>query len=93
MKTTAVLVLIALVAAVAATPVRAATTIVVAHNQTSQENPYQYGMLKFKEALERLSGGEFKVDVHAGTIGTNEDELVEKSRWAPPTSSLLRPAS
>ena len=57
---------------------RAAATIVVAHNQTSQENPYQYGMLKFKEALERLSGGEFKVDVHAGTIGTNEDELVEK---------------
>ena len=59
-------------------PVQAATTLVVAHNQTSQENPYQYGMLKFKEALERISGGEFKVDVHAGTIGTNEDELVEK---------------
>ncbi|GHV35596.1 C4-dicarboxylate ABC transporter [Synergistales bacterium] len=52
--------------------------LVVAHNQTSQENPYQYGMLKFKEAVERLSGGEFSVDVHAGTIGTNEDELVEK---------------
>lgn len=56
----------------------AATTLVVAHNQTSQENPYQYGMLKFKEVLEDISGGEFKVDVHAGTIGTNEDELVEK---------------
>ncbi|MDR1379715.1 MAG: TRAP transporter substrate-binding protein [Synergistaceae bacterium] len=52
--------------------------LVVAHNQTSQENPYQYGMLKFKEAAERLSNGEFSVDVHAGTIGTNEDELVEK---------------
>ncbi|MDR1376992.1 MAG: TRAP transporter substrate-binding protein [Synergistaceae bacterium] len=52
--------------------------LVVAHNQTSQENPYQYGMLKFKEAVERLSNGEFSVDVHAGTIGTNEDELVEK---------------
>jgi tripartite ATP-independent transporter DctP family solute receptor len=52
--------------------------LVVAHNQTSQENPYQYGMLKFKEAVERLSGGQFSVDVHAGTIGTNEDELVEK---------------
>lgn len=52
--------------------------LVVAHNQTSQENPYQYGMLKFKEILEKISGGEFTVDVHAGTIGTNEDELVEK---------------
>jgi tripartite ATP-independent transporter DctP family solute receptor len=62
-----------------ALPVFAAPTkLVVAHNQTSQENPYQYGMLKFKEAVERLSGGEFSVDVHAGTIGTNEDELVEK---------------
>jgi tripartite ATP-independent transporter DctP family solute receptor len=60
-------------------PVSAAPAkLVVAHNQTSQENPYQYGMLKFKEAVERLSGGEFSVDVHAGTIGTNEDELVEK---------------
>ena len=26
--------------------------IVTAHNQTSQENPYQYGMLKFKEVME-----------------------------------------
>ena len=56
----------------------AATRFIVAHNQTSHENPYQYGMLKFKEVLERLSGGAFEVDVHAGTIGTNEDELVEK---------------
>ncbi len=61
-----------------AIPARAATTLVVAHNQTSQENPYQYGMLKFKETLENVSKGAFKVDVHAGTIGTNEDELVEK---------------
>jgi tripartite ATP-independent transporter DctP family solute receptor len=60
-------------------PVRAASlTLVAAHNQTSQENPYQYGMLKFKAAVEKLSGGDILVDVHAGTIGTNEDELVEK---------------
>ena len=56
----------------------AASRLVVAHNQTSQENPYQFGMLKFKEVLEKVSGGEFLVDVHAGSIGTNEDELVEK---------------
>lgn len=52
--------------------------IVAAHNQTSQENPYQYGMLKFKEVVEGVSNGGILVDVHAGTIGTNEDELVEK---------------
>ncbi|MDR1535691.1 MAG: TRAP transporter substrate-binding protein [Planctomycetota bacterium] len=56
----------------------ASIKLVAAHNQTSQENPYQYGMLKFKETVERISGGEITVDVHAGTIGTNEDELVEK---------------
>ncbi|MDR1874936.1 MAG: TRAP transporter substrate-binding protein [Synergistaceae bacterium] len=59
-------------------PTQAATKLIVAHNQTSQGNPYQFGMLRFKEVLERVSGGEFSVDVHAGTIGTNEDELVEK---------------
>ncbi|GHS87127.1 C4-dicarboxylate ABC transporter [Synergistales bacterium] len=68
---------LSLVFAASAAPA-APAKLVVAHNQTSQENPYQYGMLKFKEAVERLSGGEFSVDVHAGTIGTNEDELVEK---------------
>jgi YD repeat-containing protein len=75
-----VLVLMAAIAVGLAAPTEAAAAakFVVAHNQTSQENPYQYGMLKFKEVLERVSGGEFSVDVHAGTIGTNEDELVEK---------------
>ncbi|MDR2391794.1 MAG: TRAP transporter substrate-binding protein [Planctomycetota bacterium] len=56
----------------------ASVTLIAAHNQTSRENPYQYGMLKFKEILEKISGGDIAVDVHAGTIGTNEDELVEK---------------
>ncbi len=80
MKKFSLLLAVALFVFAAVVPGRAAaaTTIIAAHNQTSQENPYQYGMLKFKEALERLSGGQFKVDVHAGTIGTNEDELVEK---------------
>ena len=72
---------LALVFAVQAVPARsdaAPLKLVAAHNQTSQENPYQYGMKKFKEVLEKISGGEITVDVHAGTIGTNEDELVEK---------------
>lgn len=52
--------------------------LVVAHNQTSTENPYQYGMVKFKTEVEKLSGGKITVEVHAGTIGTNESELIEK---------------
>ena len=35
-------------------------------------------MVKFKQVVEKLSKGQITVDVHAGTIGTNEDELVEK---------------
>lgn len=68
------LAVLALAAPAFAAPLR----LVAAHNQTSQENPYQYGMLKFKAVVEKISGGEIIVDVHAGTIGTNEDELVEK---------------
>ena len=71
--------LAAVVILAGAVPIQAASLkLVAAHNQTSQENPYQYGMLKFKEVVERISGGDISVDVHAGTIGTNEDELVEK---------------
>lgn len=69
-----VLTVLAFAAPAFAAPLR----LVAAHNQTSQENPYQYGMLKFKAVVEKISGGEIIVDVHAGTIGTNEDELVEK---------------
>lgn len=50
--------------------------IVAAHNQTNIASPYQTGMLKLKEVAEE--SGLFDVEVHAGTIGTNENELVEK---------------
>lgn len=52
--------------------------LVIAHNQTSTDNPYQYGMLKFKEVVEDISGGNITVEVHNGSIGTNENELIEK---------------
>lgn len=50
--------------------------LVAAHNQTNITSPYQTGMLKLKEEAEK--SGKFDVEVHAGTIGTNENELVEK---------------
>lgn len=50
--------------------------IIAAHNQTTTDNPYQVGLLKFKEVAEKVPG--IEVEVHAGTIGTNEDELIEK---------------
>ncbi|WP_066188431.1 MULTISPECIES: TRAP transporter substrate-binding protein [Gracilibacillus] len=52
--------------------------IIAAHNQTSPDNPYQAGLLKFKEIVEEKSGGQMEVEVHAGTIGTEESELIEK---------------
>lgn len=53
-------------------------TVTVAHNQTSLENPYSYGANKFKEEAERVSGGAISVITHHGTLGENENELVEK---------------
>lgn len=50
--------------------------LVAAHNQTNITNPYQTGMVKLKEVAEQ--SGLFNVEVHAGTIGTNESELMEK---------------
>ncbi|MED4474999.1 TRAP transporter substrate-binding protein [Oceanobacillus caeni] len=52
--------------------------IIAAHNQTSPDNPYQTGLLKFKEVAEQESNGTIEVEVHAGTIGTEESQLVEK---------------
>ena len=52
--------------------------LIAAHNQTGPDNPYQIGMLKFKEVVEGLSDGAMTVTVHAGTLGTSEPELVEK---------------
>lgn len=52
--------------------------IIAAHNQTSAESPYQAGLLKFKEVAEEKSDGRIEVEVHAGTIGTEEPELVQK---------------
>ncbi|WP_070000353.1 TRAP transporter substrate-binding protein [Cellulosilyticum sp. I15G10I2] len=50
----------------------------VAHNQTSLDNPYQYGLTKFAEELEKLSGGTMVAEVYPGTLGTNESELAMK---------------
>src|SRR3712207_3870999 len=50
--------------------------IVAAQNQTNITSPYQIGMNKLKEIAEKNK--QFEVEVHAGTIGTNENELVEK---------------
>ncbi|WP_020006774.1 TRAP transporter substrate-binding protein [Salinicoccus albus] len=52
--------------------------IIAAHNQTSTESPYQTGLLKFKEVAEKQSDGRIEVEVHAGTIGTEEPELIQK---------------
>lgn len=65
--------------------------IVAAHNQTSPDNPYQVGLLKFKEVAESMSDGNIEVEVHAGTIGTEEDELVEKLKMGGADVVLVSP--
>lgn len=52
--------------------------IIVAHNQTSLENPYSIAAIRFKEVLEEVSGGRATATLHHGTLGENESELVEK---------------
>lgn len=59
-------------------PADAPIKLIAAHNQTSPDNPYQVGLLKFKEVVEKKSNGKITIEVHAGTLGTNENELVEK---------------
>ncbi len=53
-------------------------TLRLAHNQTSLDNPYQFGLVKFAEVLEEVSGGTMKGEVFPGTLGTNESELAMK---------------
>lgn len=52
--------------------------VILAHNQTSLENPYVIASEKFKEALEEVSGGRATATLHHGTLGESESELIEK---------------
>jgi tripartite ATP-independent transporter DctP family solute receptor len=65
--------------------------ILAAHNQTSPENPYQTGLLKFKEVAESKSNGAIEVEVHAGTLGTDESELIEKLKLGAADVVLVSP--
>ncbi|GGB45833.1 C4-dicarboxylate ABC transporter [Lentibacillus populi] len=65
--------------------------IVAAHNQTDPDNPYQDGLLKFKEVVESKSDGNIELEVHAGTIGTEESELVEKLKLGAADVVLVSP--
>lgn len=60
------------------TSVKPELELIVAHNQTSLENPYSLATMKFKEKVEEISGGKISVTLHHGTLGENESELIEK---------------
>ena len=62
----------------AAPAANAELNLIIASNQTSLDNPYSFGMDKFKEVVEDVSGGKISVTVHKGTLGENENELIEK---------------
>lgn len=65
--------------------------IIAAHNQTSPENPYQIGMKEFEKVAEENSEGNIEVEVHAGTLGTSESELVEKLKLGAADVVLVSP--
>jgi len=65
--------------------------IIAAHNQTSPKNPYQIGMEEFKKVAEESSEGNVEVEVHAGTLGTSESELVEKLKLGAADVVLVSP--
>ncbi len=53
-------------------------TLIIASNSTDPTHMYSYGLDKFKEVAEEVSGGKIAVTVHKGTLGESESELVEK---------------
>ncbi len=53
---------------------KAELNLIIASNQTSLDNPYSYGMDKFKEVLEEVSGGKISVTVHKGIYARNSVE-------------------
>ena len=66
--------------------------LLVAHNQTSPDNPYQVGLLEFKKVAEEESEGAIEVEVHAGTLGTQEEELVQKLKLGGVDLALVSPS-
>jgi TRAP-type C4-dicarboxylate transport system substrate-binding protein len=66
--------------------------LIVAHNQTSLENPYAIGTMKFKEVAEEVSGGKISVVLHHGTLGESEPELVEKLTMGAASMIVASPA-
>lgn len=51
-------------------------TLTIASNQTSQDNPYHFGLQTFKEVVEELSGGSIQVNCSDGTLTEDEVELI-----------------
>lgn len=65
--------------------------LIAAHNQTTPDTPYGVGLDTFKEVAESESDGNIEVEVHEGTIGTEESELVEKLKLGAADVVLVSP--
>lgn len=65
--------------------------LIAAHNQTTPDTPYGVGLDTFKEVVESESDGNITVEVHEGTIGTEESELVEKLKLGAADVVLVSP--
>ena len=62
----------------AAAPAGPEVTLIAAH-VNNEDSSYHYGLTKFKEKLEEVSGGKMTVEIHPnGELGGDEPELSEK---------------
>ena len=65
--------------------------VVIASNQTNVDGPYHIGLIAFKEKVDELSNGTIIVEVHDGTLGTDERELVDKMKMGALDIALISP--
>ena len=57
---------------------KASVKLIAAHVQSVPDAAFTVSMHKFADRVKELSGGEIEVEVHDGTLGTQETELIDK---------------
>lgn len=57
---------------------KASVKLLAAHVQSVPDAAFTVSMHKFADRVGELSGGEIEVEVHDGTLGTQETELIDK---------------
>jgi tripartite ATP-independent transporter DctP family solute receptor len=62
----------------ASTEATAAVKLIATHVQTVPDAAFTVSMHLFADKVKEISGGKIEIEVHDGTLGTNETELIDK---------------